>query len=323
MDSQLDDGLAEPLPKRLARQAVEKQSHTGRTLETIGVGTCRGTLGELFQGPIARGNDLEIAIASLPIRKGTVCKYTIPARELAEPYEGLDGRPKTARALSILVSQHKLRLPPGHFHFSSELEVGKGMASSTADIVAAIRCVGRVVHRHFRVRDIMNVLRLVERSDSVFLRSGALYLSERHEVVLRFGRTLSYTAAFLMEPGVVETDSTRACLLEHYRRDLSKYREVLQQFVLAAVQRDPYLVAAAATCSARLSQRCLPKGRFPAMCSAMRALGADGVFVAHTGSVLGYLYVKPPSSTQRSELSSFFNDIGASVRIERVGWTNV
>jgi uncharacterized protein involved in propanediol utilization len=155
------------------------------------------------------------------------------------------------------------------------------------------------------------------------LREGALYLSERHEVVVRFGRTLGYTAAYLVEAAAVDTEAMRECLLDHYRRSLPEYRAALESFIAGAVQRDPYRVAAAATESARLSQRCLPKRRFLAMRSAMHALGADGLFVAHTGSVVGYLYVRPPPSERRAELEAFFTGLGERVRFARVGWADV
>jgi uncharacterized protein involved in propanediol utilization len=289
--------------------------------QVAGVGSCLGTLGELFQGPIRWDGELEIAIASLPFSGRSRCRYELGATQGAS--DGLEGRPKTARAVALLLAQHGLRLPSGRFRFSSDLEVGKGMASSTADIVAAVRCVGTVVGRRFRAREIMDVLRPVERSDSVFLREGALYLSERHEVVVRFGRTLGYTAAYLVEPAAVDTEAMRECLLEHYRRSLPAYRAALESFISGAVQRDPYRVAAAATESARLSQRCLPKRCFVAMRSAMQALGADGLFVAHTGSVVGYLYVRPPPSERCAELEAFFVGLGEQVRFARVGWGDV
>lgn len=292
-----------------------------RAAHRAGVGSCPGTLGELFQGPICWGGDLQIAIASLPFSKRSRCRYELAA--VQGPSDGLEGRPKTARAIALLLAQHRLRLPPGHFRFRSELEVGKGMASSTADIVAAVRCVGKVVGRRFRAREIMDVLRPVERSDSVFLREGALYLSERHEVVMRFGRSISYTAAYLVEPGSVETEAMRECLLEHYRSSRPAYLGALERFIAAAVQRDPLRVAAAATESACLSQRCLPKRHFVALRSAMKALGADGLFVAHTGSVIGYLYASPPPAEQRAEIEAFFAVLGEQVRFASVGWADV
>lgn len=288
----------------------------------LGSGSCGGTLGELFQGPIAWGRRLEIAIASLAFSGRTTCQYVLDPLARAAHSDGLEDRPKTARALGLLLSQHGVVLPPGRWCFASDLDVGKGMASSTADIVAAIRCVARIAGRRFRTRDVMNVLRHVERSDSVFLDEAALYLSERHHVVVRFGRWLGYTAAYMVEPTMVDTETMRDCLLEHYRRHAVEYRRALDSFLAGAVQRDPYLVARAATESSRLSQRCLPKRWFAALRSAMRCVSADGIFVAHTGSIVGYLFVAPPTGVQRAEITALFERLGERVRFDRVGWTD-
>lgn len=306
----------------LARAPIAPHGEPALSPRVLGFGSCVGTLGELFQGPINWGGQLEIAIASLPFPRHSTCEYLVDSLAQAEHGDGLEDRPKTARALEVLLAQHELTLPPGRWRFTSDLEVGKGMASSTADIVAAIRCVGQVVQRRFKARDVMNVLRLVERSDSVFLAEAALYLSERHEVILRFGRTVRYTAAYVVEPAIVDTEAMRDCLLDHYRRAAGEYRAALNAFLAGAARQDPQLLAQAATESAKLSQRCLPKRRLAAMRSAMRTLGADGIFVAHTGSVAGYLYVRPPTSAQRSEITSFFDGLGERVCFERVGWTD-
>ena len=293
---------------------------TARRPQVAAHGSCSGTLGELFQGPIERGGQVEIAIVSLPFAGRSTCRYILQPDAHSPFGEGLENRPKTTRALELLISQHRLRLPSGRWVFSSDLEVGKGMASSTADIVAAIRCVGQILGRRFRTHDVMNVLRHVERSDSVFLEEAALYLSERHEIVVRFGRSLGYTAAYLVEPNVVDTEAMRDCLVNHYLRHETEYRALLDLFVSAAARKDPFLVAQAATESARLSQRCLPKRRFSALRSAMRSLAADGLFVAHTGSVAGYLYVRPPTPSQRAEITAFFSSLGERVRFDPVGW---
>lgn len=307
-------------------QAIEldrsrKQAAARRT-QVAGHGWCSGTLGELFQGPLERDGKIEIAIVSLPFSGRSTCRYILDAKARAPVGEGLESRPKTARALELLTTRYPIQLPPGRWVFSSNLEVGKGMASSTADIVAAIRCVARMSGRRLRARDVMNILREVERSDSVFLDEAALYLSERHEVVVRFGRSLAYTAAYLVEPGVVDTEAVRDCLIKHYQRNAPDYRRLLEGFLAGAARRDPRLVAEAATESARLSQRCLPKRRFAALRSAMPALGADGVFVAHTGSVAGFLYVRPPDAELRAEISAFFEGLGERVRFDQVGWSD-
>jgi uncharacterized protein involved in propanediol utilization len=283
-------------------------------------GACTGTLGELFQGPVFRGERQEIAVVSLPFRRRSRCRYTPRPPQRDSDDLGLGDRPKTLHALQLLCAQQGLSWPCGRFEIDSELEPGKGMASSTADIVAAIRCMGALHARRFDAVEIMDVLRLVERSDSVFIDEAVLYLSERQEVVARFGRRLSYTAAFVVEPEVIETEATRDKLCAHYQRHAAEYRRVLDQFVAAASLGDRSATAAAATESALLSQRCFPKRTVPALRSAMTALGADGIFVAHTGSICGYLYLQPPAAAQRSELARFFTKLGQRVQFESVGW---
>lgn len=179
---------------------------------------------------------------------------------------------------------------------------------------------GTLHDRTFDPDEIMNVLRRVERSDSVFIDEAVLYLSERQEVITRFGRKLSYAAAFVVEPEVIETEATRDRLCAHYERCANEYRRVLSDFVAAASLGDRSATAAAATESALLSQRCFPKRTVPALRSAMNALGADGIFVAHTGSICGYLFLQPPAAAQRSELTRFFTKLGLRVQFERVGW---
>ncbi|MEY4576370.1 MAG: hypothetical protein RL701_1073 [Pseudomonadota bacterium] len=313
---------AEVVNRELPTGAIRGQRELKPGERVAGVGRCQGTLGELFQGPIVWGTELEIAIVSLPFSRSVTCEYVLDPWARAAPAEGLDGKQKTAKALELLLASHGLTLPPGRWRFSSQLEVGKGMASSTADIVAAMRCVASLTGHQFQTPDVMNILRQVERSDSVFLDEAALYLSERHEIVARFGSSLNFTAAYMVEHAVIDTEAMRDCLRAHYQRCAGEYRWALDKFLAAAARKDPYQVAEVATESSKLSQRCLPKRRFAAMRSAMRALAADGIFVAHTGSVVGYLYVRPPSQAQRAEICGFFESLGESVHFDRVGWTD-
>ncbi|CAM5668430.1 hypothetical protein SPURM210S_05054 [Streptomyces purpurascens] len=66
------------------------------------------------------------------------------------------------------------------------LPVGVGMASSTADIVATLRCRGDVP-LPCDTDVVLGILAAMERSDSVFLDEFALHLSGRHRVVRRLG----------------------------------------------------------------------------------------------------------------------------------------
>ncbi|MGW4981898.1 GHMP family kinase ATP-binding protein [Streptomyces mirabilis] len=72
---------------------------------------------------------------------------------------------------------------PGRWEYFSELEVGKRMASSTADIVATVRCLFNLYDIAYDQRLVTHILNRIERADSVFIDEYALYLSGRHQVI--------------------------------------------------------------------------------------------------------------------------------------------
>ena len=72
--------------------------------------------------------------------------------------------------------------------------------------------------------------------------------------------------------------------------------------------------------SALLAQGVLPKRNFDAMLAQRARFGADGIVVAHTGSVIGYLYRDAPDPARMGELSAFFLDLGHQCRFVRAGF---
>ncbi len=134
---------------------------------------------------------------------------------------------KAARAVRLFLDHFGLRLPPRHWRTHSELRVGVGMASSTADIVATLRCLFRVFGLPYDQGVVTGVLAAIERADSVFLDEFALHLSARHQVVRTLGTAIGFHTAFVTEPGTVDTSAVTAPLLRHYARRASEYERCL------------------------------------------------------------------------------------------------
>jgi uncharacterized protein involved in propanediol utilization len=63
----------------------------------------------------------------------------------------------------------------------------------------------------------------------------------------------------------------------------------------------------------------LPKQHHDALRAEQRRFGADGIFVAHTGSVLGYLFVEPLDWARMGELAAFFRGLGHQCRFVTTG----
>lgn len=273
-------------------------------------GTCHGTLGELYQGPLTRQGRPRIALVSLPVDRHAWHHFTPHPPGAPPPEHPLPHGEKSARAAGLFLKRYGLTLPPGNWSHHSELNVGVGMASSTADIVAVLRCLRQALGLPQDERALVETLAEIERADSVFLDEFALYLSDAHHVVRRLGDSVRFHTAYVTGPEPVETDAVTGTLLRHYARRSTEYTDCLNTLLKGFATQDQRTVARAATASAVLSQEALPKAAFEAVLEARDAFAADGVFVAHTGSVLGYLYARRPSSTLKSELSAFFHSLG-------------
>ncbi|MFF5256276.1 hypothetical protein ACFY4K_30085 [Streptomyces leeuwenhoekii] len=284
----------------------------GRTV----AGVCHGTLGELYQGPLRAGHEPDIAVVSFPVDRHSWVYFTPGADPPGPPPLG----EKSATAARLFLEHYGLTLPPGRWSAHSDLRVGVGMASSTADIVATLRCLFRLFALPYDTDVVLGVLAAIERADSVFLDEFALYLSGRHRVVRRLGTDLGFHTAYITEPGTVDTAAVTGLLLEHYRRHGEEYERCLTDLLKGFASGDPAAVARAATASAALSQRVLPKAAFDSMLAHRGRFGADGVFVAHTGCLIGYLFPGRLDADVKSDLSAFFRSLGHQCSFAQGGY---
>ncbi len=264
-------------------------------------GVCHGTLGELFQGPVGDG----IGVVSFPVDRYAWAHFT--AGGAPDPLPPL---PKAAHSARLFLAEYGLSLPPGRWTSHTELDVGVGMASSTADIVATLRCLFRVFGLPYDPAVVIAILAEIERADSVFLDEFALYLSDRHRVVERLGTAIGFHTCFVVEPGAVDTCAVTPMLLEHYDRRAAAYLACREALLAAFCAGDARGVALAAGTSAALSQKVLPKQTYDAVAAHRAEFGADGTFVAHTGRVIGYLFTTRLARGRMDELSAFFRDLG-------------
>ncbi|MCA0977165.1 hypothetical protein LCM19_02170 [Qipengyuania flava] len=265
-------------------------------------------MGELLQGPIIHAGKLEIAIISLPLRRYSWAHYVCGAPGNHD--DQLSGRSKCRKAIELYLGRHALTLPTGSWDFFSELPCGRGMASSTADIVATIRCLDAVFEGQSDVVTISEILREIERSDSVFLDSPALYLSAHQEVARLLPANAGFHVYYIDEEVAVDTEAVTGRLMTHYAHHLEPYQRLLADMLEAFDQRNLGEIGRCATESAILAQEVLPKKNLAAMLEQRGQFGADGIAVAHTGSVIGFLFADRPCAMQIGEISAFFRRLG-------------
>jgi len=76
-------------------------------------------------------------------------------------------------------------------------------------------------------------------------------------------------------------------------------------------------IAQCATQSSLLGHGAVPKRNMYAVLKNKERLGADGIVVAHTGSLIGYLFTKKPTPKYADTLSVFFKQLGCQCCYEK------
>lgn len=289
-----------------------KNQPGGDTLSrTIARGQCRGSAGEVWQGPVHRDESFSsrIGLVTLPINR-----YSTASLDSS----GLDNREtltvKRLRAVELFCSRTGLPLPKGEWRFQSDLLPSRGMASSTADIVAALRCVADRYQYHLRPELIASILSDIERSDPVFLDTWALYLSGAQQTHRLFGSGLNLTVCFGFDKGNVHTrEHPEERMLEYYESHSAEYGRSLKRVVTALEASDSTAMAAESTVSASLAQGYLPSALVADLIQDLDDLGATGVCRAHTGTLAGLLFAQRPTAGHLKELSKYYESKGTTM----------
>ncbi|MER8684887.1 MULTISPECIES: hypothetical protein [unclassified Mesorhizobium] len=253
-----------------------------------GEALCCGTFGELLQGQLPAGSvprdshflvTMPIALFArahfMPIagtQSVTVYpSHKVKARQLAE---------------NLVIA---LEASGGILVLQSELPEGKGLASSSADLVATARSIARCLKRRIRTSLIEKLMSEIEPSDGVMYPGVVAYQQRSCRLLSFLGQMPPLAVVGIDEGGTVETvdyDQRRGEISANQR---AEYHELLDRARTAIPQGDTATIGKIATASALLHQERAPKQRLNSMLKASEATDALGVIVAHSGTMIGIL----------------------------------
>jgi L-threonine kinase len=164
------------------------------------------------------------------------------------------------------------------------------MASSTADIAATIYALAEALGEWVEPCEVARIALSVEPSDSLMFSGLALFDHRNGRVYENLGPAPPLEVVVLDFGGTVDTlaynrryqaDLLRGIVAEH-REALAAVKEGLRRGNLADI-------GYGTTLSARIHQRILHKPQLETVISLAREVGALGVNVAHSGTVIGVL----------------------------------
>lgn len=272
--------------------AVSEADPNDKPLPRIGVGTAIGHHGELLQGVFEdRSGRLHRGLVTLPLAK-LVSKATFTSAATSALTVHPDD--KTKASLAARKTLNHLGVAEGGFlHIESDIPIGHGYGSSTADVVAAIRAVAATYTAQLQPSRISQLAVTAEQaSDAIAFDGHAVLFAQREGFVLEdFGGSLPPLLLIGFKPsGGLPIDTLRLPPARYDSTEIQQFR-VLRALVAYAVRnQDPNCLGRAATASALLSQRRLPKQHLERVIEIAEGAGACGIQAAHSGSLLGILF---------------------------------
>jgi uncharacterized protein involved in propanediol utilization len=248
--------------------------------------------GELIQGAFEwHDGSLRRALVSLPLRSKHAFATFKPDSQIGVRVQPTD-RHKAARAAELALQKLNLNVHGGSLEIRSDIPIGHGYGSSSADVVAAVKAVFDAFGRTASATIASEIAVAAERaSDAIAFEETSVLFAHRDGIVLEYlGGDLPPLALISFKSSDASPISTTALSRARYNADeIQAFRCALSAVRRAVLYQDPMLLGRAASLSARISQQHLAKNGFSRAQEVADRHGASGLQVSHSGSLFGIM----------------------------------
>ncbi|HVJ48287.1 GHMP kinase [Desulfitobacterium sp.] len=264
---------------------------------------CPGTCGEWIQGakegtpflidcPVDRYVEVETRCVRLPQKAGKRGSWQLPAHKR-----------KTEKALALLAERFDFKCE-GRVNFCSELPVGKGMASSTADLSAVMAAALSSLGISWEPVDLARIALAIEPSDPVMFPGLTEFAHQDGKYIRKIGANVPAQLLVLDWGGTLDTQSfnARSELNVHYRKNEGRIQKALTIFDEGIAHSDLEKLAYAGTISAQCNQEINPKPYAAELLHLVQQIGGLGMITAHSGTLLAGVFPPNLSVLQKKEI---------------------
>ena len=197
---------------------------------------------------------------------------------------------KSAAAVRRTLLQLKKSQVRARLTVSNPIPRGKGMGSSSADLAAAIAATGLALGEELTPDQIAQIALSIEPTDGVMIPGVALFDHRAGIIKESLGPPPPMEIVALDLGGTVDT--VQFNMVDRFQRWQSvdeQTTEALRLLRLGITNQDPALVGQGASISAEASQTVLAKPRLAEVKEFAESVGAVGVNVGHSGTIIGVL----------------------------------
>lgn len=250
-------------------------------------GVCPASCGEFVQGVL----DNEEYLSSYAINLFSVAT-------LEEGKEVIHTGPKKSRRAMELVFE-KFNIPVDEIkkislNINSQIPIGKGMASSTADIGATINATLSMLGKTLTGEEISKLAVKIEATDSLLLNRHSIFNPLTAEIKKYMGGISNAKVVILEPDDILDTKSIR--MTPNYRMYKMQNKEIIKKsFSLldeGLDKNDLSLVGKACTYSSLANENIHKKPFLKEIIEISDKFGCYGVNIAHSGTVIGILMDK-------------------------------
>lgn len=240
--------------------------------------SCPGSCGELFQG-VKDGQEF---LLTYGINRKS---YARLIREEEETEFAIGEKVnKVLEQLAPLKDGWKLEK-------KSTLPIGKGMSSSTADMLVGLQALAVFQNRYLTAEELTTFCCQIEPTDSIAFSDWTVINPLTGQILFQTDWKPEIYV-YILEPRKTEWTVDLARMTECPSYPIQTSHTLLDNFKEACRSKNEVLLGQIATTSALLNNTRLPKPYLADIITLVNQLGLLGVNVAHSGTVVGILMTK-------------------------------
>ena len=250
-------------------------------------GVCPASCGEVVQGVL----DNEEYLSS----------YAINLFSVATLEEGKEvihtGPTKSRKAMELVFEKFNIPVEESKkisLNINSQIPIGKGMASSTADIGATINATLSMLGKTLTGEEISKLAVKIEATDSLLLNRHSIFNPLTADIKKYMGGIDNAKVVILEPDDILDTKSIR--MTPNYRMYKMQNKEIIKKsFSLldeGLDKNDLSLVGKACTYSSLANENIHKKPFLKEIIEISDKFGCYGVNIAHSGTVIGILMDK-------------------------------
>lgn len=252
------------------------QSATGKSFASFG---------EIIQGRKSNGVDF---LVTLPIDLWSKCKLKISYKEgpivVSSSLEKSKKAALYALAYFGITSGYQIDI-----YFDGNIPIGKGLSSSTADMLATLRALEKAFNLSLGNQIISAIFTQIEPHDGVMYNNSVAYNHRNGQLLKNLAYIPNFKLLVIDFGGYVDSVVYNH-ELKFTDKITRKYNKLYQKCISAYLKKNDQLIAKCATKSLKLDLKINPHRLRGEILKTYKEFGAIGIVNTHSGTCVALIY---------------------------------